>query len=305
MLRIYPPFRSGPANFITMPHLDPGQIPSLSGKKPRKRIQLRHAVAIPTLVHSTQTEPGLLVTLSVNWGKRPQIFPMDSLRVDVFGTCENLETVIEQLLQLLRWRSRQWWITRSVAPLEGFLRGELPVLRDGTLVGLQGSERGKMRTVTGNELPIDKHLWTGVIEDFRRGLEPPIYDILLLDARYFASTGESRQSVLDSASAIEQARDITIEDLWPLHGDQRKFHRDKVLKGDKLYNHLDRDLNNYIGRSYKSEHPSQFEKIKTLWIARHNIAHGGSGKYRRGGRTVQIDDKGALEFAQAAEDCVR
>jgi hypothetical protein len=306
VLRIYPPFRSGPANFTSMPHLDPHQIPFLPGKKPCKPVDIPPIAAIPQLASGNQTEPSLLLTWGINWGKRPRIFPMDSLRLDVFGACENLEAVIEHLLQLLRWRSRQWWIGRSIATLGGgFLRGELPVLSDGSLAELQGHGHTQGRTVNGDELPIDKHLWTSVIEDFRSGIEPPIYDILLLDAQYFASTRESRLSVLDAASACEQARDTTIERLWPSHGGQRKFHRDKVLKGDKLYNHLDRDLNNYIGRSYRSEHPSHFEKIKTLWIARHNVAHGGSGKYRQGGRTVQIDDKGALEFALAAEDCVR
>ncbi len=292
--RIYPPFRSAPANFISMPFINPQSIPSVSNFELRGNSRIKDVAAIPQLDRDADGTFSMHLTRASEWHNPPVRFPMDSIRIDIIGDLQGDDVPTEvsaKLMQQLRWRSHQWWIGRASDVSSGHIRNDFNVSRKGEpLSELQGRASG--RTVNGDEEAIDVPLWQSAITDIGDGVEPPLYDVLLLDARYFEAAGDIRRSVLDSATACELAKNITYERL------------NLSKSGTDLVKHLSGILDEQINRSYEREKSTNYAIIKDLWIARGNIAHGKIA-YRYSGQTVRIDGKRAGEFAQAAEDCVR
>ncbi len=290
-LRIYPPFRSAPANFISMPFINLQNVPAVSKAEIQFDPNIKDLAAIPLLAQADGDTP-LLITALTEWVDPPIKFPMDSLRVDIIGDREDMAEVISaELMQQLRWKSCQWWIGRASDVSSGHIRNEFKVSREGKQLGvLEPIARG--RTVTKDEVAIDVPIWQSAIANIRDGVEVPLYDLLLLDARYFSAANDIRRSVLDSATACELAKNMTFERL------------NLTKNGTDLLKHLGDVLDGHINRSYERESAANYATIKDLWIARGNIAHG-KIEYRYSGITVRIDTNRASEFVQAAEDCVR
>ena len=84
LIRFYPPFRSASANFMPMPRIRPEAVPFLSEVKPNSLLPMLHVVTLP--IFQPDGGPGTIALLSDQWGEKPKIFPMDSLRIDLFST---------------------------------------------------------------------------------------------------------------------------------------------------------------------------------------------------------------------------
>ena len=302
-LRIYSPFRSGPANFIPMPYVNPRSIPFLPNARPNfaPDFQPISLAAIPTF------NIGLVLTGGDTWGDTPpDPFPMDSLRIDVGETRDGDvigERALKMLLRILRVRTQQWWIGHSVHGLAGYLRNVFPILERGEPTQLPvGRARG--RTVNGDELPIEAALWEVSLRDLEQGVTPPFHRELLLDGRYFGSVGEYRRAVVDLAMACEQAKDIAFERLWTASAPGVPFHRGRLMSGYDLLEHLDRDLRRF-GRSFRVEHPDKFDALSELWDARGNCVHQGEAVFRRNGELVAVDENVFKGFGSVATHCVQ
>lgn len=294
LVRIYPPFRSGKANFLPMPFINPRNIPSIHPITVLIDPRTKDLAVIPRFDRQPDGTFSLTFYSSNDWGTPPIKFPMDSIRVDVLGDKEDsylVYDVVEKLLKQLRWRSNQWWIGRSSDVLSGHKRNSFDISEKGEpLSVLQGIVRA--RTLSDFEKAIDVPIWQSAIADIQNANEAPLYDVLLLDARYFAAANDIRRSLLDSATACELAKNMTFERL--------NLPKD----GTDLIKHISEKLEEKINRSYKTEEPDNFKIIKDLWVARGNIAHG-KIEYRYEGQPVVIDKERCFKFAEAAENCVR
>ena len=314
-VRIYPPFRSGPAKFIPMPYVDMSRIPFLVGTKvhTRKNLVVPYGTFVPQLGRDAKGEGRGILVGSPDWKDLAAVedFPKDSLRIDVFDVSDQVavkaisDKAATHLLQMLRWRSKQWWIGRSVDALLSFIRNHFPVSQDSAFLDRISGLVQFRYAIAGDEQPIDDLLWQACIESLGKGIEAPIYDLILLDSRYFANIGDVRRSVLDSAMGCEQAKNLTFERLWVTHKG-KKFKMRHVFKGNvNLPDHLSAVMEVHFSRSYKKENPTDFYMIENLWLARGNIAHGGREEYWRDGKKIVIGVDHALEFAQAAQHCVQ
>ncbi len=304
LVRVYPPFRSGAANFIPMPPVDVQAMPFLPGVN---RPNFPAGFQIPTLValpHPGLTDRLILVR-TPNWPERPRLFPMDSVRMDLVGREDsNLARILSsRLMEYLRWRSRQWWITRSVDGLAGYIRASFSIEEHGAVLDLP-AEYTQGRTPRGTEVPINSGIWKTAINDLRAQTVIPLHETLALDAIYFEAVGDLRRSVLDCAAACEHAKDMAFERLWPVYGDRGPYKRGKVIKKYDVDKHISRDLNQFAQRSYEREHPVHFSVIEDLWDARGNITHSGQVAYRRNGNVVRVDSAKAQEFIRSAEHCI-
>ena len=308
-IRLYPPFRSGPANFIPMPYVDPSKIPFLPGARPEtaKDYKLISLSAIPGLVSKPGDKPSVHLVWGDTWkDKAPEPFPMDSIRIDVIGGQEIhylAHTTLHRLLSILRCRSRQWWIGHSVHGLVGSLRNTFNITGTGAPVGIpEGATQA--HTVYGNEQAIDHDLWQTTVRDLEAGVKPPLYDEVLLDGAYFASISDVRRSVFETANACEQAKEVTFVRLWSKKFPKIKYRRGKVLRDYNLPKHLDRSMKSFCP-SYKEEHPDMFKTIEELWYSRGSVAHGGQAEYCRGDKTFVVDEKKAAEFVSVGLHCIR
>lgn len=308
----YPLFRSGAANFIPMPPINPHQIPFAPGFD----VNFSPAFSLPTMAVFPVLGLSAEGTASVHlqwtpvWTQSLSVFPMDSLRVDIFGmeekTAEGIcSDAVLTFMQLLRCRSRQWWIEHAADA--GNLRGSFQVLENGVPSGEQPSFRGIGGTVVGDEKAVDSNTWLETLKELEGGTVAPLYDLLVLDARYFAVTSNIRRSVLDAAVACEQARDVHYERLWNQKTGGLQYKSSRIIKGNNLPNHLSEDILKFTNNahSYAKEHPTEFAIIENLWDCRGNVAHGRPAQYNQAGNTYVVDASKATKFAEAAGHCVR
>lgn len=120
--RIYPFFRSGPANFVPAPAIDPAKIPLSDDNKgidiPKEAFPL--LAGLPAM----RQEKSASVILSCGSdfeNKSLQYFPMDSLRIDVLGgsgSPDDASKLVHVLLDWIKVETKQWWIGREL-PMGG------------------------------------------------------------------------------------------------------------------------------------------------------------------------------------------
>jgi hypothetical protein len=94
---------------------------------------------------------------------------MDSLRLDISvderSDRDFAEKLAVDLLQLLRWKSDQWWIMRSVQPLLGYVRNDFPVDERGIPnTDFNPSPHTRGHTPYGFEQPITQEMWQEVLQ---------------------------------------------------------------------------------------------------------------------------------------------
>lgn len=296
-VRIYPPFRCGPANFISMPHIDFQQIPFLPDANPNKlQFKILHAVAYPLLEINREGKTSLFVATTGKWDKQINPFPMDCLRMDILqkekeGDLNIAKPIVRKLLDLIRWYTKQWWINHSIDGLLGYQRSKFPIAKNGIILK-EPLSCGSMRTISGDERPLNTDVWRSVIGDLNSQKEPPSYDLLLLDARYFSSVGDIKRTVLDLAMACEQALALAVNRI------RRSQIGNKPIKlpGNDLSKKLGTHLKKYTTRSYQDEAFMEFSIIKNLWSTRNNVAHG---------KQVKVGEKEVNEFIRSSQHCIR
>lgn len=309
--RVYPPFRSAPINWVPMPAIRAERIPSRRGVPPLTD-EHGHLPRMSAYPHPAedQNDGANEWAMFLAWGEEGDdppdwYYPMDSLRVDVWGHEEVGGQVLNftrALVDQLRLGTNQWWLGRSVAPFLTYHRNTVPVTVNGRVAGgLEFAAAG--RTGRGDESAVDRDVWNSAISSVEEGDRPPAYKLQLLDARYSAATGDVRGSVLESAIACEDAIRLTYERLWP--EEAPSFSAGRVMEGSGPPDYLSEDLQGYVRRSYEDEHPDSYEIIEDLWDARGNIAHGREPVFRRNGEIHQVDEEVADSFEQATERCIR
>jgi hypothetical protein len=309
-VRAYPPFRSAPANFPYAPPIDKQAVPFDQGLKVRVEPgdKMLTLASTPTLGPT----PGTLLMWGEDWGERPRNFPMDSFRIDVIsaqpGTAKAHQELVEdlmfRLLRLLRWKSGQWWILRSVQPLMGFVRNDFPIDRNGVFLPNDiPSPHSRAHPGYGFERPITQEMWQAVLGFWRSSSSPPEADLILLDAYYFVATAEIRRAVVDAATACEVAKDEFFERRWREQSSE-PFRRGRMLRGYDLPDHIDVQMQRWIRRSYRVDHPQHFVSIQNLWDARGNVAHGGPLTYRTNKTQTEVTRDEAIRLCDAVRHCV-
>lgn len=275
--RIYPFFRSGPANFVPAPAIDPAKIPLSDGNRginiPKEVFPL--LAGLPAM----RQEKSASVILSCGSdfeNKSLQYFPMDSLRIDVLGgsgSPDDASKLVHALLDWIKVETKQWWIGREL-PMGGrhYLRSVIPISRKGRFTsGPEGM--GGFTTMRGDEIPLDSTVWYRVLKRLEQGCEPEDYQFLLLDAKYHSAINEPRRAVIDAAVACEQAKERTfvsiVENQWGL-----TFKHGKYCTKYDLTKHINQDMKKLIGCAFSEADPEANAGIDLLWKCRGDLAHG-------------------------------
>lgn len=299
-VRIYPFFRSGPANFNSSPPIDLSQVPLPIGNHPTDTSVPRYLPWLTT-IPSLSGEPtgSAILTIAPTWEKKPRFFPMDSIRIDILGSHPKppgfANDVVNRLLRNIRVRTRQWWIgIEYPTGTEYYLRQIVPISRSGAFKGTPEGN-GSFTTPRGDERPLDRTIWHEVITDVRTNRMIADYEDLLLDARYHAAKNEMRRSIIDLAVACEQACEATFIRIIE-HRKLPLFRRGKYYSGNDLTKHLNHDLLRLSGFSLDSGIPETSKHISELWSLRGDLAHG---------RHQEVPKEKISTLIQAAEDCVR
>lgn len=306
-LRIHPPFRSAPANYIPMPRVNPHSIPS-SGKQNNYPQAFDMSIsAVPLLGGALSEGRAFKYFQTPHFDKELSAFPMDSMRIDVLSINydENvIREIFSEFLNYLRFRTRQWWIGRSMDFIIGFIRNAAPFTESDILI--EPSEcLLRVSTINGDELPVNGDLWSSVIKDMVNKTEVPAFHYMILDAYYYAYTGDIKGAIINAATACEQAKDLTFERLWKKLKGNDSFKRGKVLSGYDLPDHISHDLEAFGSYSYSKLFPDEFNQIEDLWNARGNIAHGGPNMFWRDRKKNYIDRQLGIQLVKASDRCIK
>lgn len=296
--RIYPFFRSGPANFVPAPAIDPAKIPLLDGNKgidiSKEAFPL--LAGLPAMVQEKSTSV-ILSCGSEFESKSLQYFPMDSLRIDVLGgsgSPDEASALVHNLLDWIKVETKQWWIGREL-PMGGrnYLRSIIPITRSGHFLN-RPEGMGGFTTMRGDELPMCSMIWSRVLKRLEQNAEPEDYQFLLLDAKYHNAVNEPRRAVIDAAVACEQATERTfvsiVEGQWG-----KKFKHGKFFTKYDLVKHINQDMKNLIGCEFSGADPDANAGIDLLWKCRGDLAH---GKHR------DIKKEELRRMINSAEKCI-
>jgi hypothetical protein len=319
-VRFYPPYRDKSDHYLVETHsIDKKKVPFRQLQKLQfKPIHLLPAaIAIPHFADDNKEPAGVTMFApeTISSGEvRPRLnqLPKDCFRLDVIGLNEDdAEKVatrwFEHFMDLLRWRSRQWWIRRSNLGISRPRMFSFAIKANGDIVPTNTQYSGvtTVRTLIGSERRVVSTIWTQAIEDMRNGNEPPFHEVLLLDAHYFHALGDLRQAVLLSDLACENLKEIIFKRLWcrqnpgKLYDEER---RNKLLRNWDLPRHIDLKFKDHFRLSYKDLFPDHWQHINNLWTTRNNVAHGGPNQF--GDPPIEVTPEICREFLRSAEHCV-
>lgn len=307
-IRVYPPFRSSPGNFNPFPKIDITKIPGIKYRIEGGVPLPPSPVIVRSLGLGQNASQNIHVVADESYDHLPQDnFPMDSLRLDYLGEepyAEARAQYVRNLLNIIRWKTNQWWINRSMESLTGFYSGQsFQIDRDGKPQGAPGTIFDLSGAgILGVEIPLNSTLWTESIEASAYDFSVPDYESLFLDAAHYLAIGDLHLAVLNLMAACEQAKNRTYTRLWSERYPNIPYNRDDVQGNWDVRKHLDSKLKRYFGASYKDSYPEEWPLICDLWDARGNVAHGAACTY--GDPPIKVDIIKTRDFFFATRRCI-
>lgn len=134
--RVYPFFRSGPANFVPAPAVNPLGIPLPDGRRGINAPQDAFPLLAGLPAMAMEKSASVVLFCGATFENRSlRYFPMDSLRIDILGGAgspDDASKLVHGLLSWLKVETKQWWIGRE-RPMGGrhYLRSVIPITRSG------------------------------------------------------------------------------------------------------------------------------------------------------------------------------
>lgn len=228
---------------------------------------------VPYRPNTTPPDLNPLVAPDVTVTSKKSSDRRDSLRLDCPKELpyEFAASIANRCVNLIRWRTMQWWIKRGREHSRTHIRNwfsanELGERTGG--VGVFSFFYGKM----GIERILDSRIWGDVGKGLARGQNIPLSLDIFFDAIYFHSADDLRRAVLETAISNELLLTETL-DIWGLHCGVERSKIRSVLQGSDYLAHLER-VGRLWNRSFEQDRPNEFKWIKAAWIARGNVAHG-------------------------------
>lgn len=228
---------------------------------------------IPYRPNTTPPDLNPLVAPDVTLTPRKSSDRKDSIRLDCPKELpyEFAAAVAEKCVNLIRWRTMQWWIKRGREHSRTHIRNWFSANELGERVGGVGVFSffyGKM----GIERELNSRIWGDIAKGLESGQNIPLSLDIFFDAIYFHSADDLRRSILETAISNELLLAETLE-IWGLHRGVESSKLRGVLGGNDYLDHLER-VGRLWNRSFEQDRPNEFRWIKAAWIARGHVAHG-------------------------------
>lgn len=212
----------------------------------------------------------------------PAPFPgpaYDAMRVDVWGSAaERLSSELPKLfLRWLRYLSRQPWIGEFEGQTDPLVKNTFEIDRLGR-VTVTPWAYGVVVTPSPYMQPVDASMWRHAFDQALAGTPAPTHWQLFLDSHNERASGKIPETILALALSLEISRDTLFPTL--------------TFQDTDLLKHLSLQLHDRVSRDLSAEHPSVYESISALYVARHHVAHGKPPTIRLpdGRRPVEMDD---------------
>jgi hypothetical protein len=308
--KVYKPFRSSPANFSGLPSPKISSIPDIKfkfGEHIHQFNNLNTCSVIPNIDRDAEGKFKLSVAHKPLWDTKIEPFPMDSLRIDVnFGKTETISenglfasNLFTEIIDWTRIITKQWWIGK--APNTDNLRMILPLDKNGSVIDTPRANL-KGRTFTGIEKAIDRYNWQIIMKSVKSEEEKPYYELLFLDAHYFFSSGDLRNSILSFSFCLENLLELVFKKIW-IKNEEKKFKKGRVMSGNNILNHLTVDFERLGEERYDKVDPDNYNLINELWNYRGEIAHGKVDIKSFSNKNLNVSSEEVKEILGAVKKC--
>lgn len=309
--RVYPPFRSGPANWLGAPGIRADKVPFVDGQalaNGKANSTFLTVAAHPMLGDEAGKLAAMQLIWTAEWESPPRMYPMDSLRVDALTEAageiaHGVNDVVQRLISMLRAISKQWWLGKALDPMQGWYRNEFEINELGGQIG-DANAIARGQAPVGCEIPVDEAVWTKALMAVGRMEKPLIADELLLDAWYYRACSDYRRMVIDCATACEIEKDLAFERIW-VRSRSGAYRQGKAQRGYDITTHLDSDIRRLGQRPLSEDDPGLFREIGWLWQARGNVAHGKAARYVRNEKLVVVDEATSMDLLNASRRCMQ
>ncbi|MGA4545773.1 hypothetical protein ACPA54_37875 [Uniformispora flossi] len=140
---------------------------------------------------------------------------------------------------------------------------------------------GAVRSPGTGAIPVD-----GLEASLKRGAEPALHDVLLVDAETAVQSLSLREAILSMASACETAAHTYVAAMT---GAAAKTYEKNLEKsgGSFAVKYYERATADLSSRSFRHEDPSAFAMIEEMYRERNRLMHGG----RVTGRLADLDSR--------------
>lgn len=221
----------------------------------------------------------------------------DALRVDLWTDLSPEPALLEFVQEFLAWLrllSGQDWIGRYELHTERHRKYGFPIDGTGRCTATPYGY-GLARLKRPWAKPIDNKTWENSVRSAALRRAIPEYWTLFLDAHLSQVEGDVRGAVLRLSLALEVARNVCLagfadSDEHPVLGPRLG----KPFQGTDLLKHLTTHLQEAhpSGANAENDLGEYWGSVKSLYIARHHVAHGRPAVSRFGGqmRTVVNED---------------
>lgn len=315
---IYPPYRSKPLNYSPSGH----PINTIYRDGELKPVNDKYILPKSAMyfIPNKKGEMIIFSTQKANWSEewsKTEAFPADTIRVDknLSNSPENEYNILTDLMDILRVKSGQWWINKNFT-LNGHEAVRQKILPNGVPTEEAPDCFTPPAKFTYSKAKIiDNETWKSALDDLEREVLPPFHKQLLLDVFYHSTVSDSRRLILDLASSLDMAVDFHFQRLWVKRrmGTFGNYSRKAFIKcaqpkpGDRyisvtkiplLVSHCTSQI---VGRSFKFDHPTDYEILTNFWKTKRNtVSHGSLVDFEDGEeRKTVVSVKSCLEWLES------
>lgn len=228
------------------------------------------------------------------------------LRLDVWGEepDEEVAKFCTRFLDLIRLYTNQYWINTYEANFNlYYITSLFPIDESGRCMEYPNS--GQRVMGSGNFVRLDNDLLMKIFVKALDGEEIASYWILYFDALNTFIKEQMDQAVMLLVLSLEVARNIEFQRFIPVKKETLSGAIfESPFDDTDLIKNLSFNLKKAIGRSLEDEHPEEWDCIKKLYVARHQVAHGKRAAYREEGQMKLVENPDFLKWAWAARNAL-
>lgn len=284
-IRVHPPFRSAKSGSPVSPEVPFENWTSFAWH--------------PDLHSSRRLRPPSNLSVS-SLGSRAY----DSIRLDCWGPDGQVVGLafFRLLIEWIRHVTSQAWVGRVETQADSPIKGSFSIDLEGRAVDTPFAH-GRNVGRRGTPQPLDADLWRRAFHLAQAGTLPPAHWSLLFDAENAVARDQIGEAVLALALALEVGRDITVSRIAPNLVIQTVtgLRLRAPFAGTDVLAHLDTGFKRIVGTSLADSNALAWAGVRSIYIARGNVAHGRDAVVTEGSLTRPASSLDVLSWLPSAK----
>ncbi len=226
-------------------------------------------------------------------------FTYSQMRLDIWGNLpeEEIHKFSAKFLNLIRLYTDQYWINSYEYNFNlTFITSLFPIDEEGSCIVYPSSVQ---KICGANFRPLNNEYLKGTFLKAVSGEEVHTYWLLYFESVNLMVREFIDQAVLLLTLSLEVARNVNFVRFASVKKETvAGITFDAPFDDTDLLKNLSVNLKKAIGRSMIDEKPKEWESIRKLYVARHQVAHGKKASYFEGGVMKAVENDIFLDWAR-------